>query len=127
MSQPDFSILLVAANRCVADRLGVAVATVGGQTMRPSFGFVIRAVAARSRPAVFVLWGAHARKKLRLIPADRHAVVQGPHPSPLSAHRGFLGCKHFSATNDYLARRGTGPVDWRLPPRSAFSDALPPG
>ena len=46
MSQPDFSILLVAANRCVADRLGVAVATVGGQTMRPSFGFVIRAVAA---------------------------------------------------------------------------------
>lgn len=75
---------------------------------------VIRAVAARSRPAVFVLWGAHARKKLRLIPADRHAVVQGPHPSPLSPQP-FRGTRPFTQINEALAAQGHPPVDWRIP------------
>lgn len=65
---------------------------------------------------VFLLWGSHAQRKGALIDRDRHCVLQAPHPSPLSAHRGFLGCRHFSQTNDYLQRRGEAPIDWALPP-----------
>jgi uracil-DNA glycosylase len=64
---------------------------------------------------VFLLWGSYAQAKGRVIDPRRHRVLKAPHPSPLSAHRGFLGCGHFSAANDYLARRGAGPVDWSLP------------
>lgn len=76
---------------------------------------------------VFLLWGSYAQAKGKVIDPRRHKVLKAPHPSPLSAHRGFLGCKHFSAANEYLRRRGSGPVDWQLPPVSAFSAALPPG
>ena len=64
---------------------------------------------------VFMLWGSYAQKKGAKIDAGRHRVLRAPHPSPLSAHRGFLGCGHFSQANDYLQRRGLGAVDWRLP------------
>ncbi|GFO56674.1 uracil-DNA glycosylase [Geomonas sp. Red276] len=64
---------------------------------------------------VFMLWGAYAQKKGAVIDRDRHLVLQAPHPSPLSAHRGFLGCRHFSKANDYLVRHGGVPIDWRLP------------
>ena len=67
---------------------------------------------------VFLLWGSYAQKKGAVIDPRRHRVLKAPHPSPLSAHRGFLGCRHFSATNQYLARQGQVPVDWRLPPRA---------
>ena len=63
---------------------------------------------------VFLLWGAYAQKKGERIDATRHAVLKAPHPSPFSANRGFLGCKHFSKANDLLAEFGKGPVDWRL-------------
>ncbi|HET6632548.1 MAG TPA: uracil-DNA glycosylase [Rhodanobacteraceae bacterium] len=63
---------------------------------------------------VFMLWGAYAQAKGRLIDRARHCVLAAPHPSPLSAHRGFIGCGHFSAANDYLRARGVEPVDWRL-------------
>ena len=75
----------------------------------------IGAVSDRDAPAVFCLWGAHAKKKRALIDEKVHAVVEGAHPSPLSAHRGFLGCGHFSASNNYLSRRGVTPIDWSLP------------
>lgn len=65
---------------------------------------------------VFLLWGSYAQKKGAVIDGRRHRVLKAPHPSPLSAHRGFLGCGHFSAANQYLARGGQRPVDWRLPP-----------
>ncbi len=65
---------------------------------------------------VFVLWGAYAQKKGAFIDAKKHFVLKGPHPSPLSAHRGFFGCKHFSKINEYLKSRGLTPIDWRLPP-----------
>lgn len=68
-----------------------------------------------STPRVFLLWGAQAQKKGRNIDRDRHCVLTAPHPSPLSAHRGFLGCRHFSAANEFLVARGLDPVDWRLP------------
>lgn len=63
---------------------------------------------------VFLLWGAYAQAKGRQIDTQRHRVLRTTHPSPLSAHRGFLGCGHFSAANAYLERSGKGAVDWRL-------------
>jgi uracil-DNA glycosylase len=65
---------------------------------------------------VFLLWGSYAQKKGAVIDTARHRVLRAPHPSPLSAHRGFIGCGHFSAANDYLVRHGRTPIDWSLPP-----------
>ena len=70
---------------------------------------------------VFLLWGSYAQAKGRVIDQRRHRVLKAPHPSPLSAHRGFIGCGHFSAANEYLARRGVEPIDWSLPPRAALA------
>jgi uracil-DNA glycosylase len=67
---------------------------------------------------VFLLWGSYAQAKGRVIDPRRHRVLKAPHPSPLSAHRGFIGCGHFSAANEYLTRRGVDPIDWSLPPRA---------
>ena len=67
---------------------------------------------------VFLLWGSYAQVKGKLIDTRRHRVLKAPHPSPLSAHRGFIGCGHFSRTNEFLRERGLPIVDWRLPPVS---------
>lgn len=75
---------------------------------------VIKAVADRPDPAVFVLWGNYAKKKLRLIDTERHAVVQGAHPSPLSA-RLFLGSRPFTRINEAVAAQGHTAIDWRIP------------
>ncbi|MCC8363144.1 uracil-DNA glycosylase [Lysobacter sp. A6] len=64
---------------------------------------------------VFLLWGAYAQAKGKMIDTSKHRVLKAPHPSPLSAHRGFIGCGHFSKTNEYLVRHGMAPIDWRLP------------
>ena len=64
---------------------------------------------------VFLLWGSHAQRKAAFIDRRRHLVLQAPHPSPLSAHRGFLGCRHFSRANQWLQQRGEPPIDWSLP------------
>ena len=77
---------------------------------------VIALLNAEVRGLVFMLWGSYAQKKGAQIDGRRHCVLRAPHPSPLSAHRGFFGCRHFSRANDWLASRGTGPVDWQLPP-----------
>ncbi|MFA0923809.1 uracil-DNA glycosylase [Xanthomonas fragariae] len=69
---------------------------------------------------VFLLWGSYAQSKGKVIDQTRHRVLKAPHPSPLSAHRGFLGCQHFSKTNEHLQRRGVSPIDWSLPPRNAL-------
>lgn len=63
---------------------------------------------------VFLLWGSHAQKKGQFIDRNRHYVLTAPHPSPLSAHRGFFGCRHFSKTNEYLRLHGIGEIDWQL-------------
>ena len=73
---------------------------------------------------VFLLWGSHAQKKGARIDRRRHRVLAAPHPSPLSAHRGFLGCGHFSAANAWLRERGGAPIDWALPPRAAVEATL---
>ena len=77
----------------------------------------VAAVAARSEPSVFLLWGSHARNKAARVPGLRdgpHLVLTAPHPSPLSAHAGFLGCKHFSQANAFLEAQGRGAIDWRV-------------
>jgi len=76
---------------------------------------VIRLVNAREQPVVFMLWGSYAQKKASFVDASRHLVLKAPHPSPLSAHSGFLGCKHFSKANAFLESRGLAPIDWALP------------
>ena len=75
---------------------------------------------------VFLLWGSYAQKKGSIVDAGRHCVLRTTHPSPLSAHRGFLGCGHFSKANQYLVRRGQAPIDWSLPPLAqlAAPDAM---
>ena len=64
---------------------------------------------------VFMLWGSYAQKKGDFIDMNRHLVLRAPHPSPLSAHRGFLGCRHFSRANEYLVSTGQQPIDWSVP------------
>ncbi len=77
---------------------------------------VIQAVSAKPETVVFILWGSFARKKKALIDLERHVVVESPHPSPLSAHRGFFGSRPFSRTNEALIAAGREPVDWSLEP-----------
>ena len=77
----------------------------------------VAAVAAKAEPCVFMLWGSHARNKAARVPGlngGRHLVLTAPHPSPLSAHSGFLGCRHFSQANAFLEANGRGAVDWRV-------------
>lgn len=78
----------------------------------------VAAVAARPSPSVFILWGSHAQAKAARIPAlvaeGRHLIVKSPHPSPLSAYRGFFGSKPFSRANAFLEAHGREAIDWRL-------------
>jgi len=73
---------------------------------------VIEKLASHKSNLVFLLWGAYAQKKAGEIKSDKHLKLQAPHPSPLSAYRGFLGCKHFSQTNAYLEAHGIPPIKW---------------
>lgn len=80
--------------------------------------FTARAIAELNRRRehlVFALWGRNAQVKAGHVDAHRHLVLKAPHPSPLSAHSGFLGCRHFSAINRYLVEHGTAPIEWGLP------------
>lgn len=76
----------------------------------------IAELSQRRSGVVFLLWGNYAIKKSALIDKSKHTVLTAPHPSPLSAHRGFLGCRHFSKTNDILRQQGQPPIDWRIVP-----------
>lgn len=80
---------------------------------------IIRHLAASEQPVVFMLWGAYAQKKADLIVAvdmaGRHLILRAAHPSPLSAHNGFLGCGHFSKANSFLSGKGLTPIEWQLP------------
>jgi uracil-DNA glycosylase len=75
---------------------------------------VVARISAQCQGVVFLLWGAHAQKKGRQIDRQRHFVLEAPHPSPLSAHRGFLGCGHFKQANELLINQGKAPVNWQL-------------
>lgn len=76
---------------------------------------VVRKLNDQRAGLVFMLWGSYAQKKGAVIDRRKHLVLKAPHPSPLSAHRGFLGCKHFSQANDYLQEQQQVPIDWSVP------------
>ena len=122
ISRPDHGCLLPWAQRGVL--LLNAVLTVedgrpGAHQGKGWEGFTDHVVETLDREReglVFLLWGSYAQAKGRVIDPRRHRVLKTTHPSPLSAHRGFLGCGHFSAANRYLAGRGLQTIDWRLAP-----------
>jgi uracil-DNA glycosylase len=73
---------------------------------------IVKVLNTQRERLVFLLWGSYAQKKCSIVDRARHCVLTAPHPSPLSAHRGFLGCRHFSKANHYLADHGERPIDW---------------
>ena len=90
-------------------------------------GFTDAAIQALDREReglVFLLWGSYAQAKGKLVDPRRHCVLRAPHPSPLSAHRGFLGCGHFGKATRWLQGGGRTPVDWGLPPRAEVEALL---
>lgn len=75
---------------------------------------IIQAVNAQDRPIVYLLWGKPAQSKIPMLTNPKHLILKAPHPSPLSAYRGFFGCRHFSQTNLFLAKQGIEPIDWQI-------------
>ncbi|MDE2434815.1 MAG: uracil-DNA glycosylase [Sphingomonadales bacterium] len=108
-------VLLLNASLTVEDGKPASHAGKGWETITDA---VVAAVAAKDEPCVFMLWGNHARKKAANVPGlgpdTHHLVLTAPHPSPLSAHSGWFGSKHFSKANAFLEAQGRGAVDWRL-------------
>ncbi|EQB02467.1 uracil-DNA glycosylase [Sphingobium wenxiniae] len=80
---------------------------------------IIRLVNQKEEPVVFLLWGASAQRKAAFVDPSKHLVLKAAHPSPLSAHNGFLGCRHFSRANAFLEEKGRGAIDWALPEGTA--------
>lgn len=74
----------------------------------------IAALNRQDRPIVYMLWGKGAQQKSAMLDNPKHLVLKAPHPSPLSAYRGFMGCKHFSKANDFLKANGVEPIDWQI-------------
>lgn len=79
---------------------------------------IIRAVNKEDRPIVYMLWGSPAQKKAQMLDNPKHLILKAPHPSPLSAYRGFFGCRHFSKCNEFLEKNGIAPIDWQIPDKS---------
>jgi uracil-DNA glycosylase len=107
-------VLLLNASLTVEDGKPGSHAGLGWEALTDA---VVAAVAAKPEPCVFLLWGSHARKKAANVPgliSSHHLVLTAPHPSPLSAYSGFLGCRHFSQANAFLEAQGRGAVDWAL-------------
>jgi uracil-DNA glycosylase len=76
---------------------------------------IIQKLNERTEPIIFLLWGKSAQAKIPMIDTTRHIILKAPHPSPLSAHRGFFGSRPFSKINELLTALGQTPIDWRLP------------
>jgi len=110
-SWAEQGVLLLNAVLTVEHKTAGAHAGKGWETFTDK---VIALLNEQQENIVFMLWGAYAHKKGKLIDSDKHLVLKSVHPSPLSAHRGFLGCRHFSQANDYLLAEGIEPVDWSL-------------
>jgi uracil-DNA glycosylase len=111
-SWADQGVLLLNTSLTVEQGRAGSHAGAGWQTFTDR---IIQVVSERRPHLVFMLWGAHAQSKQPLIDATRHLILRSPHPSPLSAHRGFIGNGHFSRANRFLEQHGMTPIDWRLP------------
>jgi uracil-DNA glycosylase len=126
---PDHGCLLPWAQRGVLllnSVLTVEAGCAGSHQRKGWEGFTDHVVDVLNREReglVFLLWGAYAQAKGKVIDTGRHRVLRATHPSPLSAHRGFLGCGHFSAANRYLAANGGHALDWSLPRRAELANA----
>ena len=92
-----------------------------GKGWEPITDAIIAALNEHRSGVIFLLWGSYAQKKAAAVDSARHLVLKAPHPSPLSAHRGFLGCRHFSATNRYLEEQGATPINWLPRPVASHS------
>ena len=75
---------------------------------------IISAVNEQDRPVVYMLWGSPAQTKIKMLNNPKHLILKAPHPRPLSAYRGFFGCRHFSQANDFLVKIGISPIDWQI-------------
>ena len=100
------TVLTVRAHRALSHR---------GKGWEQFTDAIIRTVNEVERPIVFLLWGKPAQEKKALLNNPKHLILEAPHPSPLSAYRGFFGCRHFSKANDFLMKNGEIPIDWTLP------------
>lgn len=107
-------VLLLNASLTVEDGQPASHSKLGWEAITDA---VVAAVAAKPEPCVFLLWGSHARRKAERVPGlvgGHHLVLTAPHPSPLSAHSGWFGCRHFSKANAFLEAKGRGAVDWQV-------------
>lgn len=104
-------VLLLNAALTVEENKPGSHANIGWQTFTDA---IIEKINHHPDQIIYLLWGSYAQKKQDLIDTQKHIILTAPHPSPLSAHRGFLGCKHFSKTNTLLMKSGRTPIDWRL-------------
>lgn len=124
LKRPDHGCLLPWARRGVLLLNAVLTVEQGRAGAHQGKGWedftdhIVRLLGSEREGLVFMLWGSYAQAKGKILDARRHLILRCAHPSPLSAHRGFLGCRHFSKANDYLQRRGVEPVDWSLPQRA---------
>ncbi|MEG0971219.1 MAG: uracil-DNA glycosylase [Lachnospiraceae bacterium] len=84
---------------------------------------IIRAVNEQDRPIVYFLWGRPAQAKKPMLTNPRHLILEAPHPSPLSAYRGFFGCKHFSRANEFLESNGVSPIDWQIEDKKSMDES----
>jgi uracil-DNA glycosylase len=109
----DQGVLLLNTTLTVRDGSPGSHAKLGWEEFTDS---VLRRLNDEDYPKAFLLWGNHAKKKGELIDPNKHLILESAHPSPLSAHRGFKGCGHFSQTNAFLESSGYRPIAWKLPP-----------
>ncbi len=108
----DQGVLMLNTSLTVEQGMAGSHAKMGWQRLTDR---IIEVVSERCSNVVFMLWGAHAQSKARLIDPSKHLLLKSVHPSPLSAHRGFIGNGHFSRANQFLKQQGKEPIDWRLP------------
>ena len=129
VGRPDHGCLLPWARRGVLLLNAVLTVEAGRPGAHQGHGWegftdhVVDVLNREREGLVFLLWGSYAQAKGKVIDTGRHRVLRAPHPSPLSAHRGFTGCAHFSSANAYLARRGLAPIDWAQPPLAALTSS----
>jgi len=108
----DQGVLMLNTSLTVEQGMAGSHAKMGWQGLTDR---IIEVISEKRSDVVFLLWGAHAQSKAKLIDPTRHLLLKSVHPSPLSAHRGFIGNGHFSRTNQFLKQRDLEPIDWKLP------------